>query len=99
MNKYERHGLTRAEDDILGTFGEDSEGNITGDVTNESITPEQRDVIKGMIRKGLLESRMRADFGVDFHLTPKGKALYRTRSTEEGESPDYSRSRDRPLRR
>ena len=82
MEKYEQHGLNRAQDDILGSFGDDPEHDS---IPNHSISLEQREVVKQMITKGLLESHMLENFSVEFRLTPKGKKLWRVRSEEEKE--------------
>ena len=86
MEKYEQHGLTRAQDDILGSFGEDEEHDS---ILNYSISPEQREAVKQLIAKGLLESHMLEDFSAEFRLTPKGKKLWRIRYEEEGEGPQH----------
>ena len=83
MEKYEQHGLTRAQDDILGSFGDEGEDHDS--ILNYSITPEQREVVKQLISRGLLESRMREDFSAEFRLTPKGRKLWRIRYEEESE--------------
>jgi len=82
MEKYEQHGLTKAQDDILGSFGEDEKSDV---ISEYSITPNQREVIKQLINKGLMESHMLEDFSVEFRLTPKGKQLWRIRYEEESE--------------
>ena len=84
MEKYEQHGLTRAQDDILGGFGD---AGPLESISNYSITPEQRVIIKQMINMGLLESHMLEDFSVEFRLTPKGRKLWHIRNTEESEGP------------
>ena len=84
MKKYEQHGLTRTQDDVLGGFGDDEENDV---ILNYSITPEKREAIKQLIAKGLLEAHMREDFSAEFRLTPKGKKLWRIRSEEESEGP------------
>lgn len=84
MEKYEKHGLTRAQDDILGSFGEDEE---LDSILNYSITPEQREAVKQLIVRGLLEPHMRDDLSIEFRLTPKGKKLWRVRFEEETEGP------------
>jgi len=85
MEKYEQHGLTRAQDDILGGFGDSDE---LDSISNYSITPEQREVVKQLIKRGLLESHMLEDFSAEFRLTPKGKKLWRIRHEEESEGPN-----------
>ena len=87
MNKYERHGLTRAEDDILGGFGvsTDMAGDPNDTIRLESLTSEQHDVVRGLIRRNLLETHVLEDLSVEVRLTPTGKALHRVRSKEEEE--------------
>jgi len=84
MEKYEQHGLSRAQDDILGGFGL-AEEEAQDTLRNDSITPEQREAVKQLVQKGLLESHMRDDFSVEFRLTPKGKRLWNVRNEEEAE--------------
>lgn len=83
MEKYERHGLTRVQDDILGSFGDESEGHDS--ILDSSITSEQREVVKQLIKKELLEAHMLEDLSIEFRLTPKGRKLWRTRFEEEAE--------------
>ena len=83
MEKYERHALTRAQDDILGSFGDEGEDHDS--MLEYSITPEQREVVKQLIKRGLLEARMRDDFSTEFRLTPKGSQLWKIRMEEESE--------------
>ena len=84
MEKYEQHGLTRAQDDILGGFGDSDE---LESISDYSITPNQREVIKQLISKSLLETHMREDFSIEFRLTPKGKRLWHIRYLEESGPP------------
>ena len=83
MEKYEKNGLTKAQDGILGSFGDEGEDHDS--ILNYSITPEQREAVKQLITRGLLESHMREDFSAEFRLTPKGRKLWRIRYEEETE--------------
>jgi len=88
MEKYERHGLTRTQDDILGSFGMSED--LSDTLRNEAITSEQREAVKHLIKKGLLESHVRDDLSIEFRLTPQGKSLFRIRSKEEEEGTAMS---------
>lgn len=84
MEKYEEHGLTRLEDNLLGAFGDDPEHDI---LELNMFTSEHRQAFSSLVRKGLLERRMQEDETIKYVLTPKGKTLWRTRSKEEEEGP------------
>ena len=82
MEKYEQHGLTRLEDDILGGFGlsgsvEEEELNLVG------LSATSRDAARSLLAKGLLTRQLRDDDSVVYKLTPKGTKLWHIRSEEE----------------
>lgn len=87
---YEDHGLTRAEDDILGAFGS---SQALGDL-EEEVVPlthfahySHGEAAKSLIRKGLLNATVSADLGVQLSLTPKGLKLWDIRYREEAAGP------------
>ena len=87
MEKYEQYGLTLTQDGILGSFG------ATGPYEEEELTPShftpaQRDAIKQLFNKGLLDRRILDDDTVTYYLTPAGKRLYKIRADEEDEGPE-----------
>jgi hypothetical protein len=88
MEKYEKHGLTLKQDNILGAFGEPE---TLEELDPYSYPAEWKSVFKELIRKGLLESHIRNDDTVVYRLTPKGKALWKIRATEEEEGPSIRR--------
>lgn len=81
MEKYEAHGLTRMEDDILRSFGstEDRE-----ELKLESFASEYRKAFSNLVRKGLLDRKHDEYENVAYVLTPKGRRLWEVRSKEEG---------------
>ncbi len=87
MEKYEKHALTRAQDDILGSFGDEGEDHDS--ILNYSISPEQREVVKQLIARDLLKAYIREDFSAKFRLTPKGRKLWRIRYEEESEGSQH----------
>lgn len=96
MEKYERHGLTRAQDDVLGSFGDDDEHDV---ILSRSITPERHEVVKELIKRELLESHMCEDFSIEFRLTPKGKKLWNIRMAEESEGKATRTAKLTPITR
>lgn len=85
--KYEKHGLTRVEDDILSGFEVES-GRIDKVFQLDHYSPEYRLALRSLEAQGLLV--IRTNVGEDFHvrnvgavLTPEGEALWRIRATEE----------------
>jgi len=95
MEKYEKHGLTRMEDNILGAFGHllAEEGKPTDFVHPDMIDvpPHKRpDLIKAvqeLVRRGYLRPT-KDNFGNEiYYLTPKGNALWKVRAKEEEEGP------------
>jgi len=86
MEKYEQHGLTKAEDDVLGGFG------TTTDVPREErsdreFTPEHRKAAKTLVLRKLLTRSLKDDDSIVYSLTSKGLKLWHERSEEEAQSP------------
>ena len=91
MNKFEDHGLTRAEDDIIGAFDPSvPEGRVIP--LTHFAHFSHGDAAKSLIRKGLLIADVTPDLGVELKLTPKGVKLWNIRSEEEEEGPSLSHS-------
>lgn len=84
MEKYEQHGLTRLEDNLLGAFGMDPKHD---EIELDKFSPEHRQAFNSLVRKGLLERRIQENETIKYVLTPKGKKLWRTRAKEEEEGP------------
>jgi len=84
MEKYEMHGLTRLEDDILGAFGL-SEIIETEELDSQYFTPEKREAARSLMRKGLLDRKLLEDDRIVYKLTPKGVKLWHVRAQEETE--------------
>lgn len=81
MEKYEQHGLTRLEDDILSAFGDEE---IEQEELNQrTFTPEQLAATKTLMSKGLLTRRLRDDDAIVYKLTPQGVRLWHIRAAEE----------------
>lgn len=85
--KYEKHGLTRHEDDILGAFyrGQDLDPSV---LVYPNTPPERgtdmKKAAEALQRKGLID-RITTESGIRYHLTPKGSKLRDIREAEESE--------------
>jgi len=84
MEQYEEHGLTRQEDDIIGSFGESEDFEEVG---AQAFTPEHLKAFSSLVRKGLLDRKHDENENVTYVLTPKGQRLWNTRAHEETSSP------------
>ena len=82
MEKYEKHGLTREEDDLLGAFGR---GDTAEAFPLEYFAGNHLEALRSLVKKGLLEA-VTKNFIIEIKLTPKGLKLWHTRSAEEAES-------------
>lgn len=95
MEKYLQHGLTREEDNILGGFGHDlnEEGLPTDrvrlsqfDIPGNQINDVYK-AARSLRRKGLLYIDRDTSGNEVYHLSTKGKALWKIRAKEEEEGP------------
>ena len=82
MEKYEQHGLTRLEDDILGSFGM-AETLEQEELNQQMFSLEQRTAAKSLIAKDLLTRQLQDDDSIVYKLTPKGVRLFHIRAEEE----------------
>jgi len=86
MEKYQQHGLTREEDDILGAFGRDDISQETFPL--EHFAGTHLEALKSLVRKGLFRATISEGLSIQLKLTRKGVALWRIRAKEEeGEPP------------
>jgi hypothetical protein len=84
MEKYQQHGLTREEDNVLGAFGTDQrEVKLDQfDLSTQEVS-KVHDAARTLRSKGFL-SISTNKFGEEVYaLTPKGLALWKIRFKEE----------------
>jgi len=90
MEKYEKHGLTRTQDGILGAFGMDddlSKPIALGELEPRGTNADTRTAAVELVLKGLLKADTREDGTIEYSLTRSGKVLWKIRAAEEEEGP------------
>lgn len=87
MKKYEAHGLTDAQDRLLGGFGDSTRENPWSQSLREVETYpvgwELSTAATELQRKGLLRMKVQPGGDVELTLTQIGKKLWKIRAKEE----------------